>query len=55
MGDHLGETIRIMTPGPVNIGAAFFWYSMISITGWEESLFMRDDSAPNLRSRPMGG
>ena len=46
------SVIRITTSGPVIIGAASFWYS---ITGWEESLLMRDGSAPNLRSRPMRG
>ena len=39
MGDRLGETIRNTISGPVIIGAASFWYS---ITGWEESLLMRD-------------
>ena len=43
MGDRLGKAIRIATSGPVIIGAASFWYS---ITGWEESLLMSDDSAP---------
>jgi len=52
MGDRLGETIRITKSGPVIISAASFWYS---ITGWEESLLMRDDSAPNLPSRPAQG
>ena len=52
MGDRLGETIRITTYDPVIVGAASFWYS---ITGWEESLLMSDDSAPNLRSRPTQG
>ena len=52
MGDPLGETIRITTSGPVIIGAASFWYS---ITGWEESLLMRDGCAQNLRSRPTRG
>ena len=52
MGDRLSETIRTATSGPVIIGAASFWYS---ITGWEESLFMRDGSASNLRSRPTRG
>ena len=47
MGDRLGESIQITTPGPVILGAASFWYS---ITVCEEVLFMRDDSAPNLRS-----
>ena len=47
MGDRLGETIRIATSGPVIIDFASFWYS---ITGWEETLLMRYDSAPNLRS-----
>ena len=50
MGDRLGETIRITTSGPVIIGAASFWYL---ITGWEKSLLMSDDNAPNLSSRPI--
>ena len=37
---------------PVVINAASFWYS---ITGWEESLLMSDDSALNLRSIPTRG
>ena len=48
MGDRLGETIRTATSGPVNIGVASFWYS---ITGCEESLLMRNDSALNLREK----
>ena len=52
MGDRLGETIRIMTSGPVIISDASFWYS---ITRWEESLLMSDDSVPNLRFRPTRG
>jgi len=53
MGDHrLGETILIATSGLVIIGATFFWYP---ITGWEESLLIRDGSAPKLRSRPTRG
>ena len=52
MGDRLGKTIQIAASGPVIIGAASFWYS---ITGWEESLLMRDGSASNLRSRPTRG
>ena len=52
MGDRLGETIQITASGPVIIGAASVWYS---ITRWEESLLMSDDSAPNLRSRPTRG
>ena len=41
MGDRLGESIQITTPGPVILGAASFWYS---ITIWEQSLLMRDDT-----------
>ena len=52
MGDRLGDSIQITTTGPVILGAASFWYL---ITGWEESLLMRDDSAPNLRYRPTRG
>ena len=52
MGDRLCETIRITTSGPGNNGAASFWYS---ITGWKESFLRRDNSAPNLISRPMRG
>ena len=52
MDDRLGETIWTTTSGPVIIDATSFWYS---ITGWEESLSMSDDSAPNLRSRPTRG
>ena len=44
MGDRLGETIKIQASGPVFISAASFWYS---ITGWEESLLISDNSAPN--------
>ena len=47
MGDGHGESIQITTTGPVILGAASFWYS---ITVWEDSLLMMDDSAPNLRS-----
>ena len=42
MGDRLGDSNQIMTPGPVIPSAASFWYS---IKGWEKSLLMRDDSA----------
>ena len=52
MGDRLGKTIRITTSGTVIIGANSFWYS---ITGWEESLLMSDNSAPKLRSRTTQG
>ena len=51
MGDCLSETILITTFGPVIIGAASFWYS---ITWWEESLLMSDNSALNLRWHTQG-